>query len=551
MPKTLYFLSSLFSPSFIYEGAFMARSALFRKFVHLLQAARSEDIKTRSASLSTDQKLRWSRRRFLKYSALAGGTAIAATALPQLPYLQPALGYRNPTVAIVGSGIAGLNAAYQLKKLGITATVYEAKPFIGGRIQSRTVVGEGLINELGGSFVNTDHEDILKLVDEFGLELFNRPEAVTQSEFPESAYYFDGRAYSEADLIKFLRPLADQLATDAALLDEDFDTYAPQFDQLSVADYLNQHTDKILAPVVRKLTENAIRTECGVEPTDSSALQLLFIVLLVDGDTVTPIGSDETYYIQGGSSRLIESLANALPGQIRLNSPLTELRSHNQGFRLTFRGNIVTEADYVILALPFMALRRVNIQVNLPGTLRRFIDELNLGKNEKLFAGFDRRVWLQEQGFTLDSWTDLGFSSTWEETQRQPEQSEASLTFFLGGDETQVARRNPNGLARRFLNRLNQVVPGVQNAATGQFYRTNWADDPYIGGGYTNFRPGQYLEFSEFVYIESDDPEERQDVHVGNLVFAGEHLSDEFYGYMNGGAQTGRLAAQVIERLRR
>jgi monoamine oxidase len=33
-----------------------------------------------------------------------------------------------------------------------------------------------------------------------------------------------------------------------------------------------------------------------------------------------------------------------------------------------------------------------------------------------------------------------------------------------------------------------------------------------------------------------------------NLVFAGEHLSDEFYGYMNGRAQTGRLAAEVIGR---
>jgi monoamine oxidase len=37
-------------------------------------------------------------------------------------------------------------------------------------------------------------------------------------------------------------------------------------------------------------------------------------------------------------------------------------------------------------------------------------------------------------------------------------------------------------------------------------------------------------------------------VHVGNLVFAGEQLSDEYYGFMNGAAQTGRLAAQVILR---
>jgi monoamine oxidase len=32
----------------------------------------------------------------------------------------------------------------------------------------------------------------------------------------------------------------------------------------------------------------------------------------------------------------------------------------------------------------------------------------------------------------------------------------------------------------------------------------------------------------------------------GPIVLAGEHLSDAWPGYMNGGAQTGRLAAQAI-----
>jgi monoamine oxidase len=35
---------------------------------------------------------------------------------------------------------------------------------------------------------------------------------------------------------------------------------------------------------------------------------------------------------------------------------------------------------------------------------------------------------------------------------------------------------------------------------------------------------------------------------VGNLIFAGEHLSDAYYGFMNGAAETGRLAAQVVAR---
>jgi monoamine oxidase len=51
-----------------------------------------------------------------------------------------------------------------------------------------------------------------------------------------------------------------------------------------------------------------------------------------------------------------------------------------------------------------------------------------------------------------------------------------------------------------------------------------------------------------FSRAKSDELSERQNVHVGNLVFAGEQLSDEYYGFMNGAAQTGRLAAQVILR---
>jgi monoamine oxidase len=33
---------------------------------------------------------------------------------------------------------------------------------------------------------------------------------------------------------------------------------------------------------------------------------------------------------------------------------------------------------------------------------------------------------------------------------------------------------------------------------------------------------------------------------VGNLLFAGEHCSFDYQGYMNGGAETGRRAAESI-----
>ncbi|MBD2461976.1 FAD-dependent oxidoreductase [Oscillatoria sp. FACHB-1407] len=531
----------------------MAHSPLFKTLIHLLKSANSQSLQRRVTSSSTSRKKSWSRRRFLRYSTLAGGAAIAT--LTDLPNWRPALGSTHPTIAIIGGGIAGLNAAYQLKKLGLRATVYEAKSNVGGRIQSGSLIDRELVNDFGGSFVNTDHEDILALAEEFGLELFNRFEHADTSQVTETAFYYEGRLIPEAEMAEKLSPLAAQIGSDAALLEEDFDTYVELFDVLSVTDYLNQHQDKILAPFVRTLIESGIRTEYGVEPEEASVLQLLFNLPTVNQDAVEPLSSDETFCFKEGSGKLIESLSNALSGQIRTGLCLRRIQSRNEGFQLTLepresrQGNpLVVNADYIILAIPFPALRRVDLQTPLPDGLRQFIQEVDLGRNEKLFAGFRDRPWRQATGFTVDAWTDLGFAQLWEDTQRQPEQQNGVLTFFMGSREVR-----PDlpvlVLGQQFLSRLDRQLPGTATAQMGHFVRTGWANDLDIGGGYTNFKPGQYLKFSEFLYIESENPEERVDVHIGNLVFAGEHLSDEFYGYMNGAAQTGRLAAEVIANL--
>ncbi|MEO1298637.1 MAG: FAD-dependent oxidoreductase, partial [Cyanobacteria bacterium J06636_16] len=141
-------------------------------------------------------------------------------------------------------------------------------------------------------------------------------------------------------------------------------------------------------------------------------------------------------------------------------------------------------------------------------------------------------------------------------TQRQPDQTAGALTFFFGGDQVEaLVRRGTSRQAAQLLREINAIIPGAPSAATGvgslrtgRFVRTAWANDPWAQGAYVNFKPGQLTEFADFFYIESDDPAERQDVRVGNLLFAGEHLSDAFYGFMNGGAETGRLAAAAILR---
>jgi len=451
-----------------------------------------------------------------------------------------------PTIAVIGGGIAGLNAAYQLQKMGLRATVYEAKPRVGGRIQSRQgLVIPGLVNDLGAAFINSDHADILALVDELGLELFDRRTLTGALPLPEVAFYFEGRRLEEAELVEALTPLAQQISRDGARLEADFDRYAPALDALSVADYLDLHRDRIGQPYVRSLITASIRTEYGVEANQSSALQLLYNLPSVRNHQVEMLQADELFIVKGGTEQIPRALAQRLDDQVRLGWRLRTLASQGQGFQLSFDQGTI-EADYVILAMPFPALRRVSLQVDLPDTLRQFIQEGNPGRNEKLFAGFARRPWLQANGFAGAAWSDLGYSGVWDDTQRQPDQPQGVLTFFLGGQEVEQAQAAIRAQGQRFIDQMSAYLPDLKATAEHRYARTAWGQDPDFGGGYTTFSPGQYTRFRAFLYVESANPKERQAVETGNLLFVGEQFSDAYYGYMNGAAQTGRLAAERI-----
>jgi monoamine oxidase len=368
----------------------MAHSQLFKKFKRTLQKAHQLNNLTsqKSPAVNPTSISKTKRRHFLRLAALAGGSAITATSFPRFTSAQSSA---NPQIAIVGGGIAGLNAAYNLKKAGLTATIYEGRRRVGGRIHSVTnKLGKDLVLEFGGSFINTNHQDMLRLVKEFNLQLFDRVKDANNSGFPVAAYYFDGKSYSEAEVAENLRSLAAQIATDASLIEQDSDRYTPEIDSLSVTQYLDKHQD-----------------------------------------------------------------------------------------------------------------------------------------------------------------TDLGFSELWDATGRQQERGDGALTFFFGGDEVAEMRLGSQPLqplGQDILERFEKVIPEAKSAATNKFFRTGWSNDPFTRGAYTSWKPKQYLEFSQFFWIESADPQERQEVNIDNLVFAGEHVSDEFYGYMNGAAQTGRLAAEFVAR---
>jgi monoamine oxidase len=110
-----------------------------------------------------------SRRQFLRRSAIA----VAAASLNQSA-LARTIVLSGPArkVLILGAGMAGLVAAYELTKLGHDVTVLEARTRPGGRVHTlREPFSDGLFAEEGAARIPENHDLTLKYVKEFALPL--------------------------------------------------------------------------------------------------------------------------------------------------------------------------------------------------------------------------------------------------------------------------------------------------------------------------------------------------------------------------------------------
>src|SRR6185369_5647162 len=102
-----------------------------------------------------------SRREFL-----SGGAMMAAVAAGSAP--ARALAAAPPRIAVVGAGIAGLNAALTLQDAGYPSTIYEASGKLGGRMHSDTTSwAYGQVSEHCGEFIDSGHKTILGLARRF------------------------------------------------------------------------------------------------------------------------------------------------------------------------------------------------------------------------------------------------------------------------------------------------------------------------------------------------------------------------------------------------
>ena len=474
------------------------------------------------------------RRRVL--AALAGGVGLAA--LPRWPaFAQGAV-----SVAIVGGGLAGLAALDVLRRHHVAATLYEGRAATGGRTRSvHGVFAPDYAFDEGAQLVNTDHADLLAMIRRFHLPTVDRKAFGLERELQIGR---DGRVVPEARVAAGLRGIAASISADAARLDADYANVAREIDQLSVKAYLDRHG--LRAGDARDTLEAGIRTEFGSEPDEVSALELLFNLPTVDGRRVTRLSkSDERYLISGGTDQVATALTAEHRGDIRLNKRLVAVEIGADSVGLAFADGERVTAARAILALPPNLLRELRITGPLPPLWRAFIDEAGLGRNEKVIVGYDAAPWRRTIGFGGGLWAAGEFAEVWDAQSLAPRPGPAALCYFLGGRQVDAAASVETAeLARRFTIAARRVLPGLP-APNGRVRRTRWHEDPFTRGAYSRFAPGQLTRFASLFAVETAGEPARAP-QAGPLLFAGEHISDAFAGFMNGALQTGRIAAGAL-----
>jgi monoamine oxidase len=102
-------------------------------------------------------------------------------------------------IAIVGAGIAGLNAALTLQDAGLACTIYEASHRIGGRMHSDALTwADGMVSEWCGEFIDAEHATMHQLIKRFGLRTVELGGG--RKDRARSVLYFRHRYYRAEEL---------------------------------------------------------------------------------------------------------------------------------------------------------------------------------------------------------------------------------------------------------------------------------------------------------------------------------------------------------------
>ena len=435
-------------------------------------------------------------------------------------------------VIVIGAGLAGLTAAFELQKQGLQVTVVEAQDRVGGRVYTvRDGFEDNQYAEAGGEFIDgrNVHRQMHHYISEFNLSLSNVGGGAT-------TYYINQQRFHERNFEEALGTAVsedidrywDEIITLAEQMPDPSDpTTMPNYQELdnqSVADFLDQLG---LTDDGRTLLEHYVRNAYG----DPDLTSLLYIIQLEAVYIDVPSGQTSLFRIKGGNDLLPQAMADALNTPVILNAPVTAVSAEEDGVTVTYNGGEV-QGCVAVMATPMNALRNVSFSPALPDGLQTAVGELYYAPHFKVFLQYNPKFW-REMSVSGDTITNLPLDYTWVGTHGQQGDAGILVTYSSGQGARALYGMSKEMQIETVLSQVEEIYPGSSEFLVAA-QTADWHDNPYIFSGYSNYSAGQVSKFWEILRKSN-----------GRFYFAGEHTST-YVGYMEGAVQSGQRVAQEI-----
>jgi oxygen-dependent protoporphyrinogen oxidase len=267
-------------------------------------------------------------------------------------------------VAVVGAGVAGLTAAYRLKRRGYRVVVYEASERAGGVI--RTERREGYLAELGPNSIAAGNATLAELLTQLGLDS-SRVEAQREAKkryivrkgrlvaLPMSpSQLLTTRLLSNgAKLAIFGEPMVEP---GDSPMEESVATFVRRRFNQEVLDYVaNPFVGGIFAGDPEQLSaRHALPRLHDLEHTHGSVMKAMGQMLRAGRGPRGPRGpaGPTPVSFKGGLQEITDALARELRPELRFTAPTTQIRLGPKGWTVSAAYQAAELYDGVIYAAP-------------------------------------------------------------------------------------------------------------------------------------------------------------------------------------------------------
>ncbi len=265
----------------------------------------------------------------------------------------------NKNIAVVGAGIAGLTAAYYLKKFGYSVIVYEAATRVGGRMTTDKV--NGCLIDRGAQFLSMYYPTLMPLIKELGMQAdlletsswtgIVRRQKIRKISVNHVLSPILSGYLSIKEAVSFLIHLQRWKNKILSLPLDDYAAWA-EFDNECGADFIMREFGET---ILEYMIEPQMQGFYYQTPEQTSKIQSLMLLNFA-------IRKGNMRCLQYGMASLPEKLAANL--NVKLNSPISSIMIESDGTLTIVSNTEKFHADRVILATPATISKTLYLSAN-------------------------------------------------------------------------------------------------------------------------------------------------------------------------------------------